>query len=105
MQGQQDRRAKPRFRVNLPIVVSISGSLSGHRGVTRDISASGVFFYPDSWQQETTSIQFKMLMPAEVTGDEVRRAVCSATVTRVEPKSGRTGIGVAARIDNIVWSA
>jgi c-di-GMP-binding flagellar brake protein YcgR len=104
MEDRQGQRAE-RFRINLPIVVSIGGSRREYRGVTKDISATGVFFYPDSWEPEATSIQFKMLMPSEVTGGETRRAVCSATVVRLEARSERKGVGVAARIEKITWSS
>lgn len=96
---QQERRAKQRFPVQVPIV--ITGGLAGGeiQGVTRNVSANGVFFYPKEWPSGLSSIAFKMIFPPEITGMESRRVACKGTVVRSElTQQGRTGI--AATIDS-----
>jgi hypothetical protein len=95
-------RAKPRYSYQLPVVVSAMSKDGASRGLTRDISASGVYFYTDDWSGQTSQFDFKIIMPAEITGAERRRALCRAHVVRVEEGAG-SKVGVAAKIDEIVW--
>jgi hypothetical protein len=69
--------------------------------VTRDVSEIGIFFYADFWRAETRHFEFRTIMPPEITHGEGRRAKCRATVVRLE--EGASKIGVAARIEEIVW--
>lgn len=94
-------RARPRYRCQLPVVVSGGPNAAGRRGVTRDVSEIGIFFYADSWSADTSDFEFRTIMPPQVTRGESRRALCRATVVRVE--QGPSKIGVAARIEEIVW--
>jgi PilZ domain len=96
---QQERRAKQRFPVQVPIII-IGGPRGGEiQGVTRDVSANGVFFYPKQWRSGLSSIAFKMIFPAEITGTESTRVVCKGTVVRLE-EGPRARTGVAATIDS-----
>ncbi len=96
MQGQ-DRRIKLRFPMQLPVVIrSVPGEI---HGVTRDVSAAGVFFYTDDWRFGFSPIEFRMILPAQITGTESMRVVCKGTVVRVE-ESPQTKTGVAATIDS-----
>ena len=95
---QQDRRAKQRFPVQLPIVITGAPTGGEIQGVTRDVSANGVFFYPKEWPSGLSSIAFKMIFPAEITGTESTRVACKGTVVRLE-LTRRTRTGVAATID------
>lgn len=102
MAEQRHQRAKARYRCQLPIVVSGTPKAFGPRGVTRDVSEIGIFFYTDFWHADTSSFEFRTVMPPEITQSDSRRALCRATVVRIEEGTG-TKIGVAARIDQIVW--
>ncbi len=95
-------RAKPRFQCQVPVVVSATPKSAGPRGITRDISENGVFFYTDTWKHHARQFEFRIVMPAVITGTESRRALCRATVVRVEEATGPR-VGIAARIDEIVW--
>jgi len=93
---EQERRAKQRFPIQLPLV--IRSAPSEIHGVSRDVSAGGVFFYTDNWPLGFSSIEFRMILPALITGRESVRVVCKGTVTRLEDLKGKTG--VAATIDS-----
>ncbi|HYY68419.1 MAG TPA: PilZ domain-containing protein [Terriglobales bacterium] len=99
---QQERRAKQRFPVQVPIVVTGAPTGGEIQGVTRDVSSKGVFFYPKQWSSTLSAITFKMILPAEITGTESTRVACKGTVVRLEEgPGGRTG--VAATIDTYTF--
>jgi hypothetical protein len=96
---EHERRAKQRFPVQLPIVITGVRAGGEIQGVTRDVSASGVFFYSKDWPSGLSSIAFKMIFPAEITGSGSPRVTCKGTVVRLE-LSPQTRTGVAATIDS-----
>jgi hypothetical protein len=102
MTAYTHERAKPRYCQQLPVIVAATPKNSGPRGVTRDVSETGVYFYTDTWKAHTRQFEFRMVVPREITGADSRRALCRATVVRVDESAGAK-IGVAARIDEIVW--
>jgi hypothetical protein len=94
-----ERRAKQRFPVQVPIVITGVPAGGEIQGVTRDVSANGVFFYPKEWPSGLSSIAFKMIFPAQITGTKSTRVACKGTVLRLElTPQARTG--VAATIDS-----
>ncbi len=96
---QVEKRAKQRFPVELPIVVAGASTGGEIQGVTRDVSAKGVFFYAKQWPSGVSEIAFKMIFPREITGTESTRVTCKGTVVRVE-ESRQDRTGVAATIDS-----
>lgn len=98
MAAYPHERARPRYRCQLPVVVT---GAQGPRGVTRDVSEIGIFFYADFWRADIHNFEFRTIMPPEITHTESRRAKCRATVVRLE--EGGKKIGVGARIEEIVW--
>ena len=70
-------------------------SVNGVAGVTRDISATGVFFEIDEKYSAGSKIQFELQL--DTPGGPLR-LVCDGEVVRVVTKDGRSG--VAARIIN-----
>ncbi len=99
-----ERRAARRFAMQLPVFVTVSagdlaGSLKDHATVTRDVSASGVFFEMETPLPVNTEIEFTLTLPREITHSQAIRVHCLGTVVRCE--SGETGgrSGVAAVID------
>ncbi len=100
-----ERRRHHRFYVEIPVIILGNGAmLGGGKGLTRDISGAGIFFYTDCPLPQGLKFQFRVLMPAEVTHGASGRATCSARVTRTEEYPERGGIGVAAIIENISWN-
>ena len=97
---QQERRVKQRFPIQLTIV--IRSAPSEIHGVSRDVSGIGVFFYTDNWPLGFSPIEFRMILPALLTGTESIPVVCQGTVTRLEGLKGK--IGVVATIDSYAFS-
>jgi PilZ domain len=97
-QPEDERRKKQRFPLKLPVIVSFEGG-SEIRGVSRDVSSVGVFFYVDYWPPGVSIIEFKMILPREITQSDNMRALCTGRVVRVEMGSETTQTGVAATID------
>ena len=92
---EQERRAKQRFPVQLPIVITGVPTGGEIQGLTRDVSANGFFFYTKGWPSGLSAIAFKMIFPVELTGTESARVVCKGTVVRVEVGlQARTGVAV-----------
>jgi hypothetical protein len=70
------------------------------RGVARDVSSGGVFFYVDDWPLPDPAIELTMLMPSEITFSESMPAVCRGRVVRVEAGTNAGRLGIAAKIDS-----
>lgn len=92
-----DRRAKPRFALNAPLIVHI-----GDREIpayTRDISDGGAYFYlaaPDS-ELIDRNFEFVLEMPPEITFSTWCPIRCQGQLLRKEHTSGDL-IGIAAQI-------
>ena len=63
-------------------------------GVTRDFSASGVYFETDQSLAPPEPIEFFLILEHSELGPQVR-VRCRGEVVRVEPKGEKTGIAVA----------
>jgi len=66
---------------------------NGKKGITRDISATGVFFEMDTHHQAGSAIQFHIEL--DTPGGKLK-LVCEGEVVRVEDLNGK--VGVAAKI-------
>ncbi len=93
-----ERRTRPRSRIQLPIVLCAS-TTPEPRGITRDVSQAGVFFYTDSAVNLGQSVTFKVLMPSP--GQASTRALCNGIVVRVEPEEAAGKFGVAVFITSL----
>lgn len=102
-QLQPEKRNIKRFSLSLPIVVRKLGEGSGEfRGVTRDVSARGVFVYMESNAEEGSGIEFLMTLPTEVTLAEPIHVLCSGRIVRVERSEEKHGIAVAIEKYNFI---
>ena len=95
-----EKRTRQRFPLQLPIVVAACGEELEVSGITRDVSSAGVFFYTKAWPSDKATLEFKMMMPPELTGSAGARALCKGKVIRVESGSEFGVTGVAATIDS-----
>ncbi len=95
-----EKRTRQRFPLQLPIVVAAGSDSLELNGITRDVSSAGVFFYTKAWPPDKSSVEFKMVMPPELTGSTGARALCKGKVVRVESGSEFGVTGVAATIEN-----
>jgi PilZ domain-containing protein len=98
-----ERRAFQRFAHQLPIVITTVAGGTQLQGVTRDTSRTGVFFYTDAPPPVESALEFKMIMPAEITLDRDRRVVGKGTVLRVEATDSNRRVGVAMRVDSDIF--
>lgn len=91
MTGSEHRKA-PRIQGALPMVTE-----SGKKGITHDLSASGVFFETDGSFAPGQSIEFSIFFE-HLYPDRPVCLNCKGVIIRVEKKGDR--IGVAASIDS-----
>jgi hypothetical protein len=80
-------RVSPRLRVRLPVLVG------GRRGVTRDLSGSGVYLELDDFFLESKDLTFSILLPTS-SGDRTLAIPCRGEVLRVEPDPSAVGVAV-----------
>jgi hypothetical protein len=83
---QSEKRKGPRIRTALPVV------LKGAHGVTRDVSASGLFF----WTSEIVCELGQLInFSVEIASPKGRmRLNCQGDVVRTEPRSCKVGVAV-----------
>lgn len=82
-------RGSDRFDTELPI------EINGTHGVTRNISASGVYIETDAAQAPGSRVQFTVEM---MVAGQMVRMVCTGEVVRVDQKGGT--VGIAAKLDS-----
>lgn len=82
--------------MELPLEVKAGNSMR-MEGITRDLSARGVYFYIERDALFDRTVEFTVIFPKEVTGLTNLIVHCVGNVLRVEA-SDRGKIGVAAEI-------
>ena len=88
--GTRTRRAHERIPTALKVLLQ-----EGESGVTRDVSASGIYFRAAAAPSQGDSIEFAVEF-VDNTGQRTWVLECKAAVVRVEPEGD--GFGVAAKI-------
>jgi hypothetical protein len=93
-----ERRRAPRLALSVPVRTP-NRAPGKVFGVTRDVSAAGLYIYTESqdWR-EGSRIQVVFDFPAEVTG-HTATTMCGGTVVRAERVESL--LGIAVRIDRI----
>lgn len=81
-------RGADRFDTELPV------EISGAKGLTRNISATGVYFETQVTQEIGSRVSFTVEMTVR---GEVLKLVCEGEVVRVDRKDGT--VGIAAKLD------
>jgi hypothetical protein len=89
MVGTRGKRCEERIRVELPVL------LASGRGVSRDISASGIYFLTEQNLTPGDIVNFSVQLDYACPGTLLKLA-CRGEVLRVEPADDQ--FGVAARI-------
>jgi hypothetical protein len=95
-----DRRSGPRVPVRVPIKVRHEGD--EHRGLTRDLSSSGIFLYSESGMKAGSKLELVIMLPPGLGFGAGGWTLCEASVVRVEESDGK-GMGIAATLDRIEW--
>ncbi|MFJ7813366.1 MULTISPECIES: PilZ domain-containing protein [unclassified Pseudomonas] len=87
-------RIEPREQVTLSLQL-----IGGGSGVTRDISASGLYFETDYEQQVGSVIDFEIELD---TPGGPMKFKAQGQIVRIEPQGGRTGVGVKLLASRLV---
>ena len=83
---QNEHRTEPREQIQLPV-----GLAGGQQAVTRDISASGLFFEMDSVQQVGGLIDLEIELD---TPGGPMKLKAQGQIMRIAQQGGKTGVGV-----------
>lgn len=83
----QEKRRAPRYTGALPV------ELGNSRGVTRDYSTAGVYFYIDAKLAKGDSVDFSMIFNHLDAGRRMR-VNCHGTVIRASRENERYGVAV-----------
>jgi len=81
-----ENRTAPREQIKLPVALA-----GGEQTVTRDISATGLFFEMDSVQQVGGLIDLEIEL--DTPGGPVKLKA-QGRIMRIEQRAGKTGVGV-----------
>ena len=87
MRIEDQRQGAPRIPSNLVVVEN------GKKGITRDVSATGIFFEIDAKHEAGSAIQFQIEL--DTPGGKLM-LMCEGEVVRVEDLNGK--VGIAAKI-------
>jgi hypothetical protein len=93
-----DKRVLPRFPLEMPVWLRLPGSDATVHAKTRDVSASGVFFYVNCEIREDAEIEFTMTLPPELTRTAAIQVSCKGKVVRVQNDAVTGKVGIAAAI-------
>lgn len=93
-----EKRVLPRFPLEMPVWLRLPGSDATVHAKTRDVSASGVFFYVNCEIREESEIEFTMTLPPELTRTAAIQVSCKGKVVRVQNDQTTGKIGIAAAI-------
>lgn len=85
MPAGENQRAADRFISELPV------EINGSQGVTRNISATGVYFETSVEPAPGSKVSFTVEV---VVNGEALKMICSGEVVRVDHKEGTMGIAV-----------
>ena len=69
-------------------------------GLTRDLSANGIFLYSDSGLEAGSKLELVIMLPPGLGMGPGGWTLCQASVVRVEDGTDK-GVGVAATLDRI----
>ncbi|HUF21846.1 MAG TPA: PilZ domain-containing protein [Burkholderiales bacterium] len=73
------------------IVTSVPVDLGGSSGITRDVSASGIFFETDAAFAPGSTVRFKVELDTPSGKMKLR---CCGSIVRVEHRNGKVGVAV-----------
>jgi hypothetical protein len=95
------KRKAQRYPLEEPVAATWSnGGTHDTVGQTRDVSASGVYFYADFEPTDGSCIELVLTFPPEVTRGSNLSVLCKGRVVRVEPNALEDRTGVAVEIES-----
>jgi PAS domain S-box-containing protein len=103
-QGVQVARKVPvfraqRFNLSLPLRYRLVGEQDWKKGLTENISRSGVLFRAEEVLQPNAQLEINLVLPAEIAGLSAAEVVCRGEVVRsMEPENAEMHPSLAAKI-------
>lgn len=85
VKDHQGERTEERISCGLPV------DLGTATGITRDISASGVFFETDATFPLSSSVEFRVELDTPTCN---RLVMCRGEIVRIEPRNKKVGVAV-----------
>ena len=82
-QGNQGPTRPLRFAIQLPMRYRHAGSFQWYRGVTDDISCSGMLFRGPVPMELFAPVEVRLMMPRQITGDAAATMLCGGFIARV----------------------
>jgi len=96
-----DKGRARRFELQIVLRYRANGEGHWHRGITKNISYSGVLFHGEEWTEPRTPLELSLALPKESTGGWAAEVVCQGMVTRSEQRgSDGGGALIATRISH-----
>ncbi len=96
-----ERRRQNRTPVRLPVKVRPqNGEGSEQTGLSRDLSATGIFLYSESEMKAGAKLELVIMLPPGLGLGPGGWALCQASVVRVEESKDK-GVGIAATFDRV----
>jgi hypothetical protein len=90
-----------RFELQIALRYRANGESHWHKGVTKNISYSGVLFEAENDADPKTLLELSLALPKHVTGGWPAEVVCKGTVMRSERGGdGRSGSLIASSISH-----
>jgi PilZ domain len=105
--GRPEARRAPRFAFEQVVSVkSLEGRFEDACGVSRDVSACGIFFHVDDSLPVGAGVELVMMMPQkDPLSDSIFPLRCYGAVVRVVEDEGRFGVGVAFEKVDVIAEA
>ncbi|HWC17093.1 MAG TPA: PilZ domain-containing protein [Terriglobales bacterium] len=101
-----EHRVLARFPIEMPVTLQVAGTGAVVQATTKDVSASGVFFYTYFEIRQGSNIEFIMTLPAELTHTTGIQVACKGTVLRVHAEQdGRIGVAASIQCFEFVMAA
>ena len=73
-----------RFELHIALRYRANGDTQWRKGMTKNISSSGVLFQGENWADPSTPLEISLVLPKQSAGASAAEVVCRATVTRSE---------------------
>jgi PilZ domain-containing protein len=94
-----ERRKTRRFSMSLPVSLMDESGKGQIRGLTRDVSSSGVSLFSAIELPVGTIVTLNLDWPGEITLTAPVRARCKGHIVRLESQPDGRSFGVAVRLD------
>src|SRR5690242_3407013 len=97
---QVERRAAQRFSSQVPISLRVANESKESRGLTQDVSASGVMLFTERRLNENAQVELIFVMPPEITFEGNLKVRCQGKVMRVAPPEIGTNYSAAIHFEH-----